>query len=362
MVTQKEKVVIAMSGGVDSSVAAALLVEKDYDVTGVMLRLWSPPGCDEENRCCSPESLFQARKIAGLLNIPFYAIDAREKFFDEVVSPFLHELKIGSTPNPCVFCNRKVRWGMLLDTMKAFGAKYLATGHYARIRQKETGEYQLLKGVDLNKDQSYVLSVLNQEQLAQTIFPLGEMIKPDVRQIARQKGLEVADKEDSQDLCFLADLTLEEFIGQQAPEIVQPGPIVDKNGRLVGQHQGLAFYTIGQRKGLGFAAGFPQYVLRKDVATNTLVVGRSEELGLQTFWGSDFHWISSNKPDHSFAAMIKIRYKAKETQAMIIPHGNDPIEIQLNQPARDVTPGQRVVIYQDDVCLGGGTIAIKTGE
>src|SRR5512134_3382164 len=263
------KVVVAMSGGVDSSVAAALLKEQGYDVIGMMLRLWSEPGKEDSNRCCTPDSMAQARRVAAKLDIPFYVIDAKDVFHDTVVRYFLDGYARGETPNPCLICNRQIRWTFLLDHALALGADFMATGHYARIQKDEDGRIKLLRAVDRSKDQSYVLHVLDQEKLARALFPIGDYPKMEIRAIAEKHGLPTASRPDSQDLCFLAGEDYRNFLQRNAAEILKPGEILTRDGTAVGTHTGLANYTIGQRKGLGVASPVPLYVLGKNAATNT---------------------------------------------------------------------------------------------
>jgi len=246
--SSKGRVVIAMSGGVDSSVAAALLKDAGYEVIGMMLRLWSEPGKAGSNRCCTPDAMALARRVAAQLDIPFYAVDAQETFRAIVVDYFISGYAQGITPNPCLMCNRHIRWEFLLQRAQALGAEYLATGHYARLRRGADGRYQLLRGVDPAKDQSYVLHVLDQQQLAHTLLPLGAYTKTQVRQLAADFNLPVAGRADSQDLCFLAGEDYRAFLARNTPEISQPGPIIDHQGRMRGEHRGLAHYTIGQRR------------------------------------------------------------------------------------------------------------------
>lgn len=349
-------VVVAMSGGVDSSVAAALLVEQGYTVIGMMLRLWSEPGMDRENRCCTPDDMAVARRVAGRLGIPFYAIDARQYFHQEVVESFIDGYRKGMTPNPCVRCNQNVRWGFLLKQARDFGAEFLSTGHYARLDQDDHGRMRLRRGVDEGKDQSYVLSVLNQEQLAQTILPLGEYCKEEVRVLASKYKLAAAKKADSQDLCFLGNQDYRQFLARYAPDVVRPGSIVDRQGKTLGTHQGLAFYTIGQRKGLGIASAEPMYVLDKDVERNILIAGRKEEAGSRQLQAIGFNWISGEIPSGAVRVQVKIRYKAALAAAVLHPTGQHEVSIRFDQPLRDITPGQRAVAYDGDVVLGGGMI------
>lgn len=353
-------VVVAMSGGVDSSVAAALLVEQGYRVIGMMLRLWSETGTEESNRCCTPDSMAQARKVAQTLGIPFYTIDVRQRFFDTVVHYFLEGYRQGVTPNPCVVCNRVIRWGALFDQARALGAEFLATGHYARTKAGPDGEFLLLKGLDAEKDQSYVLSVLSQNHLTHSLFPIGNFLKSHVRDLARRYNLPTASRPDSQDLCFLAGGDYRSFLERHIPESLRPGNIVNREGEILGQHLGLAHYTIGQRKGIGISTTHPVYVLDKDVQNNLLIVGPREELGSDEMWVDELNWIGKSEPVKSFRAGVKIRYKAPEMPALITLTENSLAHVQFESPLRDITPGQRAVFYQGEVCLGGGTI-IKKG-
>lgn len=349
------KVVVAMSGGVDSSVAAALLKEQGHDVTGMMLRLWSQPGKEESNRCCTLESQLLARRVAAKLDIPFYVVDAKDAFRSTVVEYFLDGYSRGETPNPCLVCNREIRWGVLRDHALALGAEFMATGHYVRLKCDESGIFQLLRGVDSNKDQSYVLHVLTQEKLAQSLFPVGDYPKAEIREIARRFDLSTASRSDSQDLCFLAGGDYRDFLHEYAPQTTQIGQIVTRSGELIGEHQGLAFYTIGQRKGLGIAAPQPLYVLAKEIISNKLVVGTADELGQREMTVKDVHWISGEPPSTPLRAQVKIRYTAKEAWAEILPVKGKQVQVTFDAPQRDITSGQAAVFY-DDVVLGGGMI------
>ncbi|NQU29349.1 MAG: tRNA 2-thiouridine(34) synthase MnmA [Anaerolineae bacterium] len=350
------KVVVAMSGGVDSSVAAALLKEQGHDVTGMMLRLWSQPGLEDTNRCCTPVSMHLARRVAAKLDIPFYVVDAKDAFRNTVVEYFLDGYTKGETPNPCLMCNRQIRWGTLREHALAFGAEYIATGHYARLKQDSDGAYQLLRGVDLGKDQSYVLHVLTQQKLAQSLFPVGDFPKEEIRDIARSFDLPTASRSDSQDLCFLAGGDYRDFLREYAPETTQPGEIISRDGTLLGEHQGLAFYTIGQRKGLGFAASEPLFVLAKEIASNALVVGAADELGQLSMTVKDVHWISGIAPSTSMRAQVKIRYTAKEAWAEILSGVRGQTQVTFETSQRDITAGQAAVFYDGEICLGGGII------
>jgi tRNA-specific 2-thiouridylase len=349
------KVVVAMSGGVDSSVAAALLKEQGYDVIGMMLRLWSEPGKEDSNRCCTPDSMGQARRVAAKLDIPFYVVDAKDVFRNTVVQYFLDGYARGQTPNPCLICNRQIRWTFLLDHALALGADFMATGHYVRI-QKTEDKYQLLRAVDRNKDQSYVLHVLTQDKLKHALFPVGDYSKPEIRAIAERYGLPTASRKDSQDLCFLAGDDYRNFLQRNAAEMLVPGQIMTRDGKLVGEHNGLANYTIGQRKGLGMASPVPLYVLRKDAITNTLVVGTQEELGSRELTARDVNWVSGEIPIEPFRAEVKIRYTAKEAWASVTPLKVGQATVQFDAPQRDITAGQAAVFFQDEVVIGGGII------
>lgn len=351
------KVVVAMSGGVDSSVAAALLQQEGYEVIGMMMRLWSEPGREAQNRCCTPESMGIARKVAGQLGIPFYAVNAQESFRNTVVEYFLDGYKSGVTPNPCLACNRHIRWDFLLERALALGADYMATGHYARVEHPEGMAVRLFEAADKQKDQSYVLSVLGQHQLKHALFPLGDYTKPEVRQIASDLSLPAAQSKESQDLCFLAGEDYRQFLGRHAPELALPGPIINSAGDHLGEHEGLANYTIGQRKGLGVSSPMPLYVLRKDQASNSLVIGGKEELGDREFVINQLDWIRGSSPQKNFDAEVKIRYKATKANSRIslLPDGRT--QVRFEDPQRGVTPGQAAVIYAGEEVLGSGLIS-----
>jgi tRNA-specific 2-thiouridylase len=357
------KVVIAMSGGVDSSVAAALLKQQGFDVTGMMLRLWSETGREGSNRCCTPDSMALARRVAAKLDIPFYVVDAKEMFRSVVVESFLDGYARGSTPNPCVVCNQRIKWEFLLNHALALGADFMATGHYSRKRRQADGRWQLLRSVDHAKDQSYVLHVLTQEKLARALFPVGDYAKPEIRSLAETFGLPTATRSDSQDLCFLGGEDYRDFLRRNAPGIGIPGPIENREGKILGEHLGLAYYTIGQRKGLGVASLTPQYVLSKDASTNTLVIGGREELGQRELTARDVNWISGEPPIGPFRAEVKTRYTAREAWAEIKPESkiqpgttSNIYEVRFDAPQRDITRGQAAVFYDGDLVLGGGTI------
>jgi tRNA (5-methylaminomethyl-2-thiouridylate)-methyltransferase len=353
---REKKVVIAMSGGVDSSVAAALLVEQGYSVTGMMLKLWSDD-CDEEsiNACCPPEAINQARQVANIIGIPFYVLDVREVFKKMIVDSFIEAYKLGLTPNPCYLCNQNIRWGYFLNRTLDTGFEYFATGHYARIEQSSDG-YSLRKGLDPLKDQSYVLSGLNQTQLSHTILPLGNYHKPEVRELARKFALPVAEKHDSQDLCFIGRNGYRDFLNRHAPEAFIPGKIVNQQRETLGTHEGLSNYTIGQRKGLGAGNSEPVYVLEKNLATNELIVGKNQELGKNEFSVAHISWLSGKTPHFPVDYDVKIRYKAAPVLAHLQAAQNGDIIVKLDNLLRDITPGQIAVFYENDSVMGSGVI------
>ena len=355
------KVVVAMSGGVDSSVAAALLKEEGHELVGMMLRLWSQPGKESENACCTLESVSLAERVARQLDIPFHTVDAKSAFRETVVEYFIQSYARAETPNPCLMCNRHIRWGVLREAALSLGADFIASGHYVRTKKGANGNVQLLRGVDRGKDQAYVLHVLTQTQLSQSLFPVGGFPKTEIRQIARKYHLPVADKADSQDLCFLSGGDYRDFLREYAPQTTQSGEIVTRDGKVLGEHQGLAYYTIGQRKGLGIAAPYPLYVLGKKHARNQLVVGQKEELGSEKAHIDEINWISGIAPRTPFRAEVKIRYTAQEAWAEIKPMNGNQAQITFDAPQRDITPGQAAVFYDGEVCLGGGTIR-SSGE
>ncbi len=346
---------VAMSGGVDSSVAAALLLEQGYAVEGAMLHLWAEPGA-RENACCSLQAQNDAARVADILGIPFRVLDAAELFRRHVVEYFVATYARGRTPNPCIVCNRDVRFGFLLEYALKHGFEFLATGHYARVRRLPAGEYRLLKGLDVEKDQSYVLYTLTQDRLAHLLFPVGEYTKPQVREMARRYGLPVAEKAESQDLCFAADGDYRGFLMRHAPGALRPGPILDVRGNVLGKHRGLAFYTIGQRKGLGLSAGEPLYVVEIDGERNAIVVGPKSALGKSHLVAGEVNWISGSPPSGPIDAEVKIRYRAVPAPAVVTPLPAGRVEVAFQTPMRDITPGQSAVFYTGDVCLGGGVI------
>jgi tRNA-specific 2-thiouridylase len=356
--SKKPIVAVAMSGGVDSSVTAALLVERGFSVFGIMLRLWSESEDLSSNRCCNPDSVAFARRVASTLSIPFYVLDARQFFYDNVIIPFIDDYTHNKTPNPCINCNRIIRWQFLLNHALSAGADSLATGHYARIATNPDGSLSLLKGLDASKDQSYVLHMLTQKQLNLTKLPLGEYTKTEVRQLAHRYNLPVAERPDSQDLCFVgADGNYRHFLKQHAPGVQNTGEIVDQQGNVLGQHDGLAFYTIGQRKGLHISSRIPLYVLEKDSSRNQLIVGSQDQAGADQLTVENVNWIAGEQPASSFTTQVKIRYKAQELPAEVQCLPGNSIQIRFVKSIHDATPGQAAVLYNGEVCIGGGIIS-----
>ena len=358
----EKHVVVAMSGGVDSSVAAAIMVQQGYRVTGIMLKLWTADCSPQENACCTPESINQAREVAGILGIPFYVIDARDEFKSAVVDRYIDMNYQGKTPNPCYWCNQTIRWGYLLDKALALGADFLVTGHYANITKDKNNEYHLYKGVDPKKDQSYVLSGLNQWQLAHTLLPLGSLTKDVVREKAQELKLSVAGKPDSQDLCFIGNNNYRLFLEQYSGRTTNPGNIVDKSGNIIGFHGGLQNYTIGQRKGLGAGNKDPVYVVSKIIDTNEIVVGSKNDLLFTRVKIGPMNWISGVKPQKEMEYEVKIRYKAKPQPGKLSVAEPNYCYYQFLSPVRDATTGQIVVIYDKDEVIGSGEIVLAELE
>ena len=357
---RRKRVVVAMSGGVDSSIAAALLVELGYEVIGVTMQIW--PEMEEEielreGGCCSVAAVEDARRVANALGIPYYVLNFRENFQEKVIDYFIREYSRGRTPNPCIACNRHVKFETLLRKAMGLGADYIATGHYARIeRDPDRGRYLLKKSLDDTKDQTYALYNLTQEQLARTLMPLGDYRKTETRRLARDLGLPVADKPDSQEICFVIDNDYKRFMAEKAPEAVEPGPILDTAGHRLGTHEGIPFYTIGQRKGLGLAAGKPLYVVDIDPERNAVVVGDAGEVWSDHLLAEDLNWISIPSLEGPLEVGAKIRYTAREAPTTVTPAGGGKVRVDFVEPQRAVTPGQAVVFYRGDEVVGGGTI------
>ena len=355
----KARVVVGMSGGVDSSAAAALLLEQGYEVVGITLKLW-PQDCVNraEDKCCGPQAVTDARAVSHKLDIPYYLVDDAEEFQKQVIQYFADEYKSGRTPNPCVVCNEKLKFGTLITRARKLGAEKIATGHFARVEQDAvSGRYLLKRGRDARKDQSYFLFSLRQDQLARVLFPLGELTKSDTREIARDCQLKTADKDESMEICFVPDKDYGKFLQQSNLVQKHRGDIVDVHGQKLGEHDGIEFYTIGQRKGLGIAAGKPLYVVDLDAKNNRVIVGDDSMLASSEFLVERCNWIPFDQPAEPFEAFAKIRYNHPGTPAIVSPQPGGAALVRLSSPQRAVTPGQACVFYQDDLIVGGGWIA-----
>lgn len=348
-----------MSGGVDSSTAALLLKEAGYEVTGVTMALWpedTPPPAGESG-CCSLSAVDDARRVAGLLDIPYYVLNFRELFEHEVIDYFIASYLEGETPNPCIACNRRLKFGALLEKARALDMDYVATGHYARRwYDAKRSRYLLGKGRDADKDQSYALYSFTQEQLAHTLLPLGDYTKEEVREIAVRHGLPVAQKTESQDICFITEGDYRDYLQAKVPQAIKPGPILDVSGRVLGQHRGLPFYTIGQRKGLGLAMGKPYFVVALDRWRNAVIVGLEEDLQRRVLYSRDNNYILWGELPSEARVMAKIRYRAPAAIATWRPLQDGRAMLEFDEPQRAITPGQAVVYYQGDLVVGGGLI------
>ena len=380
------KIAVAMSGGVDSSAAAAILKEQGHDLVGFTMQLWNQRrgvttdenGDPLPSRCCSLDDVYDARRVAEELGFPFYVLNLEREFERDVVQPFVTSYLNGETPIPCVSCNSRLKFAALDQLAVSLGCEKVATGHYARVEYDPVAKrYRLLRGLNQQKDQSYFLWELTQDQLSRSLFPLGEMSKPEARDAARRNQLAVAEKEESQEICFVPDGNYSGFIdryleiGQISPigpitdeRKVQPpaaGEIVDKNGTVIGHHTGIHRYTVGQRRGIGIANERPLYVLSIDAANQRVVVGPSEELLSREFTAAGVNWISGDEPAKPIRAKVRVRYRHIEAPATITALGAHRVRVVFDEPQRAITPGQAAVFYNDDEVIGGGWI-IKTGE
>ncbi|MDK0685767.1 tRNA 2-thiouridine(34) synthase MnmA [Clostridium perfringens] len=346
-----------MSGGVDSSVAAYLLKEQGYDVIGVTMQIWQEDKEYEEREggCCSLSAVDDARRVAQKLDIPFYVLNFRDSFKRNVIDYFVDEYIQGRTPNPCIACNKYLKFDELLQKAKGIGADYVATGHYAKIEER-AGRFQLIRSKDDRKDQTYALYNLTQEQLEHTLMPCGEFTKDKIREIAKEIGLDVHNKKDSEEICFIPDNNHGRYICEAAPNKVREGNFVDKYGNVLGKHKGIVYYTIGQRKGLGLALGRPVFVTDINPVTNTVVVGPEEDIFKTDLVCKDVNFISIDKLEGPMEVEAKIRYSARPAKATISPMENGRVKVSFEDKQRAITKGQSVVFYKDDLVVGGGII------
>ena len=351
-----KRVAVAMSGGVDSSLAAALLKEAGYEVIGITMQIWpSDRQATDEDRfggCCGLEAIEAAKRVTYKLGISHYVMNLRDIFVQRVIADFCREYSLGRTPNPCIRCNQHIKFDALLQRAKGLDADFLATGHYARIDRSPDG-YRLLKAVDLTKDQSYFLYTLRQRELQYLLFPLGNLHKVEVRKLAAERGLPTANRRDSQDVCFIPGNDYRSFIARYVP--LKSGDIIDSAGTVLGRHNGLAQYTVGQRQGLGLTSNSRRYVLKLDAASNRLVVGTKEQLLNDTLLANELTWVSGKVPEETINITARIRYKSPEASAKLCINGGR-VKLQFQQPQSAITPGQAVVFYQGETVLGGGIL------
>lgn len=356
---EKKKVVIGMSGGVDSSVAAYLLQKAGYEVVGVTMQIWQDESdyVQEENGgCCGLSAVDDARRVATTLGIPYYVMNFKSEFKEKVIDYFVQEYIEGRTPNPCIACNRYVKWESLLKRSLDIGAEFIATGHYARIEQLPNGRFTLRKSATLAKDQTYALYNLSQYQLAHTLMPVGEYTKDEIREIAENISLRIANKPDSQEICFIPDDDYAGFIEDSSPGINRPGNFINTKGEVIGQHKGIIHYTVGQRKGLNLSMGKPVFVVEVRPETNEVVIGDNEDVFSSVLYANNLNFMSIENLEGEMDVDAKIRYSHQGAKATIHKIGDDMIECVFKEPQRAITPGQAVVFYDGDYIVGGGTI------
>lgn len=351
------RVVIGMSGGVDSSVAALLLKQQGYDVIGIFMKNWDDT--DELGRCTAEEDFEDVRHVCDQIGIPYYTVNFEKEYWDKVFTYFLDEYRRGRTPNPDVMCNKEIKFKAFLDRALQLGADYLATGHYAQVAYND-GEYHLLRGADSNKDQTYFLNALGQNQLSRAVFPIGHLPKAEVRKIALEAGLATAMKKDSTGICFIGERNFKEFLSSYLP--AQPGEIQTLDGEVKGRHDGLMYYTLGQRQGLGIGGegtGEPWFVVAKDLQKNILYVGQGANhpalfsIGLIA---TDLHWVSDHQPEETFVCTAKFRYRQPDQEVTVHLQEAHSCKVVFRKPQKAITPGQAVVFYRGEECLGGGII------
>jgi tRNA-specific 2-thiouridylase len=353
----KKRVVVAMSGGVDSSVAACLLKEQGYEVIGATMRIWKGDDRNNPYGCCGVLHVEDARRVAQQIGIPFYVLNLEEEFERDVIRYFCDEYGEGRTPNPCILCNEKVKFGTFAKKALGLEADYLSTGHYARVEyEKRSGRILLKKGSDRKKDQSYVLFSLSQDQLGRALFPLGEYRKEEVRRKALDLGLRVHDKPESQEVCFIEEDSYHPFLQERLKGAIEPGPILDRSGKMLGTHKGVMFYTIGQRRGLGMARGIPLYVIGIDRGKNAIIVGEEKDVFADTFTVDSLNWIANPREKSHLTAQVKIRYNHPGSAAVLSWTGDDELKVRFSTPQKAITPGQAAVFYDGDTVLGGGWI------
>ncbi|WP_448864956.1 tRNA 2-thiouridine(34) synthase MnmA [Clostridium sp.] len=357
---KKKKVVVGMSGGVDSSVAAWLLKEQGYDVIGVTMQIWQDETNveqEEHGGCCGLSAVDDARRVAERLEIPYYVMNFKKEFKENVMDYFVQEYLDGHTPNPCIACNRYVKWESLLQRSLEIGADYIATGHYARVRKLPNGRYAICKSATAAKDQTYALYNLTQHQLAHTLMPVGEYTKDKIREMAEEIGLPVAHKPDSQEICFVPDNDYAKFIEENSDCRIDEGNFVDKYGNILGRHKGITHYTVGQRKGLNLALGHPVFVTEIRPETNEVVIGENEDVFSKRLTCRNLNWMAIEElGDQEMRVSAKIRYSHKGASCMIRKIGEDRVECLFDEPQRAATPGQAVVFYDGEYVVGGGTI------